>query len=261
MNQVSELENLQNKFYNYCKQGNLENAKEIYNKFKTLYENESITIPIVNTYDTPLFCYICRYTINLDLIKWISSLDDFKIEIDKEKKYIFIDINKYITTEIIKFILTLDYKPSIDDINESFINSCSENNLDIAKWLLTLDYKPSIDNICKSFINACRNNNLDISKWLVTLDDINKIDKKTDCIYKAFIEVCVVGYLDMAKWILTLDGNLNIRNNNDEAFRCAYKNNNAFIAEWLTTLCDEYYIDYEVKILKCCIDNDDININ
>ena len=64
MNQKPELENLQNKFYNYCKQGNLENAKDIYNKFKTLYQNESIIIPLKNSWDYCLFEYICRTCFN-----------------------------------------------------------------------------------------------------------------------------------------------------------------------------------------------------
>jgi hypothetical protein len=261
MNQVFEFEYLQNKFYYYCEQGNVENAKDIYNKFKTIYQNKSIAKPIVNSYDTRLFCYICNYTVKLDLIKWLITLDDFKIEIEQHKSQIFKNINKYITLEIIKLILTLDYKPSIYDIRESFLNSCSENNLNIAKWLLTLDYKPDMYDISKAFIRSCSENNLDIAKWLLTLDDINNIDKKTNCIYKAFIEVCISGYLDIAKWLLTLNDKLDIHYNDDEAFRYACKYNNVFIAEWLATLCDKYYINYEIKIVKCCIDNVNVNID
>jgi hypothetical protein len=69
---------------------------------------------------------------------------------------------------------------------------------------------------------------------------------------------CCNGYLEIAKWLYSLDNKLNIRIDNDRAFKFVCKCDYIYIAEWLVSICCNYKIlidTEEDKIIGWKIDN------
>ena len=192
---------------------------------------------------------------------------------DKSDKIFRIAI-EYGNLNVCKYLHS-KFKYDIHNKDENFFRwSCYNNKLHIAKWLHSLGgidthiqeddafvqsciysldcaiWLHSFGNICSSavhrgFLNGSRNN-FKIAKWLYSVYNITKNTKEY-----AFMNSCEDNRITTAKWLYSLGG-INIRANNDRAFKASCSFRYKDIAEWLCTLYTGYHItitDYKINYI------------
>jgi hypothetical protein len=228
---------------------------------------------------------------NIDILKYL--IIDNKKNINFEKIFIFALDNLYL--EEAKFfydIGNIDSKPIDSTIYDNiFIKAIKCEKLDIAKYILSLNYEPKIEilnNLCKNicafcpsilygfhhywykkivvinflcsinntiiieckdnllFENSCRYGCVDILKAL----NLSQYNPTIEILNKEFKNVMCDDYgkLEVAKYLYYLNNNLDIRQNNDEIFKkCDYNKK-----IWLLTICDynDNDLDSNVLIIK-----------
>jgi ankyrin repeat protein len=121
---------------------------------------------------------------------------------------------------------------SEDDL--AFRWCCQFGNFKIAKLLQeNFDvYIHALDDY--AFNHACYSGHLDIAKWLY---DISLSDKKIKVKETTFIYACQYGHLPVVKWLVEIsNGELNIRCNNDKAFKESCSEGRLDVAKYLFEL-------------------------
>ena len=233
-----------------------------------------------------IILFYIKYAIYLfQCDRWINILKyliiDNKKNINFKKKFIFALDNLYL--EEAKFfydIGNIDSKLIDSTIYDNiFIKAINCEKLDIAKYILSLNYEPKIEilnNLCKNicaissslfygihhywykkivvinflcsinnniiieckdnllFENLCKYGYVNILKALIfsqynpTIEILNKEFKNVMCDH--------YGKLEVAKYLYSLDNNIDIRQNNDKIFKSCSKEKRI----WLSTLCNDY---------------------
>ena len=218
-----------NYFYAACDNGYLEIAKWLYSlEYKP-------TIDIINS----VFIYAC-YKGNLEVAKWLYSLEN-KPDIYYNNNELFIDINILQYYDIAKWLYEIDNQLK----NFNFLIACNKGNLKVAQSLYLLEDKPDIYIYNNAFKLACKLGKLSVAKWLYTICDKANID-----LYDIFINACVYRQLEIIKWLYLLENKPDIRQNNDYVFKYICEKGYRDIAEWLASICDNYYIEINYDIIK-----------
>ena len=120
-----------------------------------------------------------------------------------------------------KFYPELSYK-------RTFEESCKKGYLDIAQW--AHEIAPT-DNTTEVFSQCFHQNNLRVIEWLYERNpDINIADYQTE-----FYDVCCRGFLVMAQWMLQKADTLMDEINAFDAFVVACENDYYYMAAWIMT--------------------------
>ena len=146
-------------FINYCKNGNLDMAKQL-----LLLIKPDIDISAKNEY---VFRSSCLGG-HLEVAKWLLSIKpDIDISALNESAFKWSCMNGHL--EVSKWLLSI--KPDIDisAYNEdAFRLSCREGHLEVVKWLLSI--KPDIDISTVNevaFTESCDDGHLEVAKLLL----------------------------------------------------------------------------------------------
>jgi hypothetical protein len=136
--------------------------------------------------------------------------------------------------------------------DNSFMISCREGYLEIAQFLWEISQNTSkpinLHNLnCKAFRSSCINKNIHIVKWLIELSEKNN---QPFNFHKIFVTGAIVEESFELKLLLEtfneLGINVNIRNNNDEAFKKCCELGNIDVANFLCDLYSGYKIEYNL---------------
>ena len=210
---------------------NYENIK--FNTFLVSLPNFKISLSILITlilkscykYNVELFIFyydnlVAKEDINsvVLIVTLFGNLEMMKYIYDKSKQYI--DFSIY--------------------YNTPFYNSINANNLELSKWIQDIDnYDVSnYDNYALKI--ACDNGYIKIVEWLLSFDSIN-INVDNDYPFRAAI---LSGNINLCKLIYnSSENNIDIKYNQDEAFRKACEYKFIDICEWLVTLDDRYILE------------------
>lgn len=144
---------------------------------------------------------------------------------------------------------------TVHEFIELFSSVCRRNELEIAKWLHEFNTIPSLRLTYEKIFNEmCKCGNLKMCKWILNI--IHNFGDNMLFINSAFTSACEDGRLNICKWLRDTFKDLNIRYNNDEAFRICYVNGRTSTALWLSELIDDYYVHIDKqtnRILSCKI--------
>lgn len=148
-----------------------------------------------------------------------------------------------------------DINIDINCMNSSFVNACISGNFNIAQWLYFINNKINVhhDNY-EAFVRSCIYEKLNFAKWLYYLnDDKPNLEAIVIAYTNAYSECCA----DIEKWLLSLININNIRENNDDIFKEACKNNDIDTIAFLINVCNKYIVYYDEygKIIKWDIKN------
>jgi uncharacterized protein len=217
------LEN-QKKFFDNCKNGNLEDIKSMYNHKDQVVENE-IDINLYNNYGMNLACMNGHINIVIYIFD-ISDINNMSIfySLGYACKHGHIDIIKYICEKfkcicgithsqpfklacdnnhpiVVKFIIEQfieKYKNCVLKLNNIFRSMCEKGHIDIVKILL--NYRSDIE-ICsdtnKALTLACKRGKFDVVKCIMDRDG-----KKNFNLNEAFLFSCMYGHLDIVKYLI-----------------------------------------------------------
>jgi hypothetical protein len=130
-------------------------------------------------------------------------------------------------------------------VDEAFILACSNGFLEVAEWLATnqlASYVNKIDNslVQLAFNGAIKNNHTDIILWLLSLNrfiDVHMYDEL------AFRLACETGNLDLARHYYYNYSPIDVTIKDHIAFTSACKRKHNDVAEWLTSVNIEYYVE------------------
>lgn len=199
---------------------------------------------------TKKFVKACKFG-HIHVCKYIVSKDHHnRLETYMENNDAFVKCCLNGQLEIAKWLdqlVTCPQRPhTCGSITQTFIKCCYRGQINVAKWLY--QSKPTIKNDLYHdvfFANCCEKGKLEIVKWLYQSDLIysESIHKHYRHIFKIS---CRHGHLELAQWIYYLKfEEINIRMENNYAFRWACMKNKLDVAQWLTTLCPEYKLIIE----------------
>ena len=151
-----------------CMHGEFESILRYCDKYKNLSYKYH--------FDSESFYFSCLSG-NLDLAKWIYSLDSCRNESTRLAELSTYDSNMSLV----------------------FIQVCSSGLYDVAKWLYSIDDKFNMhSNINDAFATSCISGYLDIAKWLFS---IGASHREYQYIFKWS---CCNGHLDVASWLYSL---------------------------------------------------------
>jgi len=184
-------------FIKACKEGNLEEAINIYNRDK----------PNIHTDNDLAFRSACIIG-HINIAQWLYSLEDKpNIHTDNDLAFRYACINGYIN--IAQWLYELEDKPNIHALDDfAFRYACYYGHINIAQWLFGLDDKPNIhaeDDYAFRF--ACFYGHINIAQWLFGLDDKPNIHAEDDFAFKF---VCYNGHINIASWLLSICNNYHI---------------------------------------------------
>lgn len=223
------------------------------------------------------FKKVCSKLYNADIAKLLyESADDIhKDEFKKHHKENFNVACENRDTKMAKFLYSINNDIDIkiafrqyfvrgglmfirlddnDDMTHiNFPESCNDLNLDFdldfIKWCHSIcpDFDiHTIDNIV--LLSLCKHysTTVDIFKYVCSMD-ANNINTYIHYANDSFFYLaCVCGNLDLAQYIYSF-GSINIRYNDDRLFKdCCYEQRHN-VAEWLMTLCEDYFIETDDK--------------
>ncbi|AUV58065.1 ankyrin repeat protein [Bandra megavirus] len=196
--------------------------------------------------------YACRYG-HLDLIKSLISQNNELLSVLKSEGLMYaIDNNDiYIhnyglhnmipyqlpNLEAVKYLIEIRCD-IVNEIFNTYVESCAYNCLDIFKYLISLnnDYELHLD---QCMLSACEYNSIDIVEYLISLNmDLNKqyIGKYL------IIEACKKNNLDIIKILVSNGANVKINNNQVRRVAKQYCNNE--VTQYLFEQCKKNeYID------------------
>lgn len=114
--------------------------------------------------------------------------------------------------------------------------SCEHGAINITHWLSNLIGTTNHSHINEKLLQSvCKNGNMKLVLWLSGLIGTNN-HKHLD--QQLFDTACQYNHRDIAVWLYNL-GNINIRANNDYAFK---KTTNLKIMKWLSSMCPDYVL-------------------
>ena len=209
-------------FINACRDGNLEEAIYIYNKYK----------PNIHAEDDEVFRFACKNG-HINIAQWLYGLED-KPNIHIEDEYAFRLACKYGHINIAQWLYGLEDKPNIHAVDdEAFRFACKNGHINIAQWLTIICndyYIEIIDNKIKSW--KIKNSLEDFyeNKDYDKIIDILKIQKNNNII----LETCSI----------------------------CYEENSNFLTSCKHTFCIEcfmmWYIEHNKKVCSYCMQNIEI---
>lgn len=255
---------LLNRCDNACREGNLEELKNIY-KLNSQFIIQ-ISFMIMNA--------ACIRG-NEELAKWIYQIDhSIDISANNELKFrnacanghiqlakwlISIKPDIYIRAfeefdpcqlrKIIKFRNTNDSVENLMIKNEkcAFSTTCANGHIDLAKWLLIIEPNINVNaNGDYALVGASENNHINVVKWLLSLE-------KNYNLKEAFIKSCSNGNLAIAKIILNecnnlLDENVELKNS---IFNSVCMFGRFEVAEWLLEIKPQIDIVFSMFANAC----------
>jgi hypothetical protein len=178
----------------------------------------------------------------------------FSIEENLEvnfNKWIFIVVSCYGYIETAEWLSTLKEIDIRAEHDIAFKLCCEYNHKDVAELIYSFMIKKGkpenfYSSIVNIFFNSCLNGCKDIVEFTY---DVSIKEGKPFNIKKnehLFIGCCQKGFLDIAVWLynLSIEQNdiVDIHSNYDGAFILSCSGNHKNVAEWLCSLCDDYYI-------------------
>ena len=223
-----------------CGEGQLDIAKWAY----WVIQEQSITLEDYNYINNLTNACTCG---NLQLAQWLVEIYPNLVDNISEA---FTRACQHGHFQIAQWLWTLNSK-SNSKINmaQAFSFTCFSGHVPIASWLLTLKPDLSVINQ-KIFSHACVQGNLPLAQLLYEHTPngnwpgqylISKCTKLSAHMFydfeKIFIECCRVGgKVDVVAWLLTIKPGINIRANNEDAFRSCCANGHRELAVWLYEL-------------------------
>ena len=179
-------------FHEYCKSGNLLQAKLFYES------NPDIDISAMEY----AFRVACANG-HMDIAKWLLTVTPC-INVRAKDDYAFRYACANGNIDVAKWLLTvkLDIDISAQD-DCAFRYAYAGGHLELAKWLLIV--KPDIDISAENdyaFRWACENGHMDIAKWLLEIKPDINISAYNDF---AFNWASKNGHMEVAKWLQPLN--------------------------------------------------------
>jgi hypothetical protein len=180
----------QEKFEQYCIDGNILRAKFVYTCF-------SVTI------SPSLFSMVSQQG-HFKILRWLYEKSE-----KMQHNSLLIPFQNACGKghmDIAKWLLQLDLNLSSEITWETLNHVCSESDIQTAKWLMVL--QPSLREMdsfeaYNVFLGACKLNHLDTAKWIYSMfSDKIEIHKKQDYLFRTVAENNLV---DMGVWLLSLD--------------------------------------------------------
>ncbi|MEM3857933.1 MAG: ankyrin repeat domain-containing protein [Candidatus Micrarchaeaceae archaeon] len=171
-------------FKNACYTGNLELAKEIYEKYKIDIHKKNDLI----------FRWTCRYG-HLEILKWLHSLG-VDVRVNNDQSFVLACSGGNL--DVAKWLYEMDSNIDINvNDSEPLIMACTSGNLDLVKWLTGLNKKQNYE---QAFIQCCYFKHKECAKWILKVGKIilnkyylvyedNKINRYKNC--------------DIIKWLKT----------------------------------------------------------
>ena len=128
---------------------------------------------------------------------------------------------------LIKWLYLMYGMRLYNDIPQAFLICCKKGYLDIAKWLYSFG---NVHCLNKSFYLSCLEGNIQVASWILQIRDksLNYTDSDTDI----FVQCCQYGHFEIIK-LLYDSVNINIRSQNDLAFKNSCLYGHLHIAQWL----------------------------
>lgn len=265
----------QNHFYLFCNKSFNMN-REIYirnlmqntNYFSRFYSNHS------EKFDCNwIFKLTCMHN-KLEIAKWLKEICP-QINIRSDNDIILQNVCRFGCLKIAKWIIEIC--PEIITQIENNINffhfACEQGHFEIIQWLKEICPKINISSHDDyAFRVVCEDGYFEIAKWLVEIyaetyhsDYIDKIFRFacTHCDNLEFVEwfikkypqinvranedyafkcACASGHLQIAKLLKQVCPQIDVRSSNDYAFELACKYGHLETVKWLTTFCLDYIL-------------------
>ena len=156
--------------------------------------------------------------------------------------------------DIIKWLYSII---TIEHINNDslLLICCSYGYIDCAKFIhdiINITNTNDLIDYNKIFNTCCCNYNLELAQWIYS------ISPHTDYDYnKIFVNMCIRGYIIIIKWLISLNIDINIRKNNDNAFRKSIEYKKIHIVDYLCKIIDNYRYIINNNVIEYKILSDD----
>lgn len=251
-------------FQQLCCSGDLEHAKSFLSEhpeLNNLYHQKS------HYNNIPHILYNICVEGKLDVAQWIYSLFGEFTDIKRDNCSLFERVCMENHLNIAQWLVSIDKTIVTQNVlSGGFWYACIHNNLVMAQWLCTLDIKPhdiipndtsisfSTHHTAKfnaEFISCCREkcDNLDLLKWLYSTGNVDIHDNNE----QAFENAVEKNRIDVINWLYNLDGKIDIHVNRDMIFFTACTNGNLDVAKWLYSLDNKIDV-HKVNEINCTDD-------
>jgi hypothetical protein len=225
------LDQLKEKFLKHCLNDDVVSAQKVYDK--NLIDINQIECEITTPLDIidifSLFECMCIKN-HVEIVKWLITLD-IKC---KDYNLGFVSACAYDNRELAEHLH--DESKCCDlDFNHAFMVCCFVGNFDMLKWLYST-FKVDI-HVCDEnpFLYAISQQYFGIARWLydISVKENNNIDIRLDNDF-AFRHSCYYGNVEMCKWLYKISGDK--INKLDETYiqNATYSGNQELIT-WLET--------------------------
>lgn len=151
--------------------------------------------------------------------------------------------------------------PFSDIFNDNlFPTICMNGHTNIVEWLLPIYHKQITSDVYDLVLRfSCRHGKLEIIKMICS---VNKLNIRVNNDY-AFRTSCEFGHLDVAKYLISLDDGINIHSDDEYAFRMSCKHGHMKVCRYLISLKSNNKINIHAEeedaFRKSC-ENGHINI-